>query len=129
MAPRYEPTERTRGKVEALAAYGHTEPQIAVAIGVSERTLRNHYKAELATAHDALNARMAQTLADIALGRNEIAEGEKRDTRSQVSALIFWLKSRARWRTEHKIELDGIPANAGAPVVVILPDNGRDHAE
>lgn len=121
---KHQPTERSRGKVEALAAYGQTEKQIAIAVGIGERTLRKYYKPELAASHDALNARMAQTLSDIALGR-DVKEGEKHDKRAQVTALLFWLKTRAGWRETNNLDLKGIP-EGGTPVVVVLPDNGRD---
>ena len=45
-----------------------------------------------------------------------------------IAAQIFWLKSRARWRerdgSDHRAA-DG-DAEANSPVVLVLPDNGRD---
>jgi hypothetical protein len=45
-----------------------------------------------------------------------------------IAAQIFWLKSRAQWR-EHAASdnraADG-DAEANSPMILVLPDNGRD---
>jgi hypothetical protein len=45
-----------------------------------------------------------------------------------VTAQIFWLKTRARWR-EKAVRDDpaaGSDAEASSPVILVLPDNSRD---
>jgi hypothetical protein len=45
-----------------------------------------------------------------------------------VTAQIFWLKTRAQWR-ERAVPADvasASDAEAGSPVVLVLPDNSRD---
>jgi hypothetical protein len=45
-----------------------------------------------------------------------------------VTAQIFWLKTRARWRERAAPDdpAAGTDAEAGSPVVLLLPDNSRD---
>ncbi|WP_206072751.1 hypothetical protein [Mesorhizobium temperatum] len=87
-----------RRQVEALAGYGVPEPDIAGMIGIDPKTLRKHYRYELDQGHTKANAKVAENLFRKATG-----EG-----REAVTAAIFWLKSRARWKervvTEHTSE-------------------------
>jgi hypothetical protein len=77
-----------RPKVEALAGYGITAADIAIVLGTDEASLMRDYADELAGGQIKANARVAESLFRKATG-----EG-----RESVTAAIFWLKTRARWK-------------------------------
>lgn len=73
---------------------GLTQERIANALGVSEDILREHYRHELDTAADMANRAVAGKLYQKAMQGN-------------VPCMIFWLKTRARWREVQHVEMDG----------------------
>lgn len=87
MAKHHHPTPETRAQVSALKSYGHTLVEIANFLGICDDTLNFHYSRELATAETVANAEVARAL---------FRKATKKD---DVAAQIFWLKTRARWRT------------------------------
>jgi hypothetical protein len=86
--PAHTPTESQRRQVEALAGFGIQETEIAGLIGCDPKTLRKHYRDELDHGHTKANAKVAENLFRMALGQG----------REAVTAAIFWLKTRARWK-------------------------------
>ena len=86
--PPHQPTEATRKQVRALSAYGITQEEIGKVIGVSKPTLEKHYREELDRAQSEANAKVAESLFRKATG----------DGAQAVTAAIFWLKTRARWK-------------------------------
>lgn len=84
-------------KVEALAGYGISPADIALVLAIEEMDLKATYAAELAGGHIKANARVAESLFRKATG-----EG-----RESVTAAIFWLKTRARWKETSVQELAG----------------------
>jgi hypothetical protein len=100
--PSHKPGPELRRQVEALAGFGIPEADIAGLIGIDPKTLRKHYRQELDHGHTKANARVAENLFRKATG----------DGREAVTAAIFWLKARARWKevsiNEHS-GLDGKP--------------------
>ena len=88
MTSLHEPDLATRRQVEALAAYGIPEDDIAMVIDIDPDSLRRHYRQELATGHIKANSKVAENLFRKATG----------DGREAVTAAIFWLKTRARWK-------------------------------
>ena len=68
-----------------MAAYGIPEIDIARVVGVDPKTLRKHYRDELDMGETKANAQVAGFLFNSARSGN-------------VTAQIFWLKTRARWR-------------------------------
>ncbi len=92
-----EPVETDRAKIEALAGYGVPEAEIAIVLEIAPDTLRLHYLAELRSGHIKANAKVAENLYRRATG-----EG-----REAVTAAIFWLKTRARWKETSVHELGG----------------------
>lgn len=84
----HKPTSETRAQVMALKSYGNTHKEIGAFLGICDDTLNFHYSRELATAQINANAEVARSL---------FRRATKKD---DVSAQIFWLKTRARWRTE-----------------------------
>ena len=86
--PAHVPTEPQRRQVEALAGFGIQETEIAGLMGCDPKTLRKHYREELDHGHTKANAKVAENLFRMALGQG----------REAVTAAIFWLKTRARWK-------------------------------
>ena len=101
--PSHSPDDVSRRQVEALAGYGVPEAEIAGLVGVDAKTLRKHYRHELDHGHTKANAKVAENLYHMALG-----EG-----REAVTAAIFWLKPRARWKEVSIHEHGGV---AGQPI-------------
>ena len=90
--PSHEPDAASRRQVEAMAAYGIPETDISRVVGVDPKTLRKHYREELDLGETKANAQIAGFLFNSARNGN-------------VTAQIFWLKTRARWKetpAEHK---------------------------
>jgi hypothetical protein len=75
-------------KIEAMAGYGLSPADIARVLDIDVDELKASYEKELAGGHIKANARVAESLY-----RKAIGEG-----RESVTAAIFWLKTRARWK-------------------------------
>jgi transcription initiation factor TFIIIB Brf1 subunit/transcription initiation factor TFIIB len=86
--PPHQPTAATRKQVETLAGYGVQQAEIGKVIGVSDATLRKHYAEELALGETKANSLVAESLFKKATG----------DGPQAVTAAIFWMKTRARWK-------------------------------
>lgn len=84
--PCHAPTEVTRAQVAALSSYGVPHEDIAEFLGVHRLTLTKHYKNELHNGRILANAAVAKRLF-----KSATKEGN-------VTAMIFWLKTRAGWR-------------------------------
>ena len=87
----HRPDPALRRQVEAMAAYGIPEIDISRVVGVDPKTLRKHYREELDLGETKANAQVAGFLFNAARNGN-------------VTAQIFWLKTRAKWR-ETPLEL------------------------
>jgi len=85
---KHKPTIETKAQVAALKSYGHTQVEIAKFLNIAVDTLTYHYFRELETAEINANAEVARRLFNRATKKDDL------------SAQIFWLKTRARWRTE-----------------------------
>ena len=93
----HNPDPGQRRQVEAMAAYGIPEADIARVIGIDAKTLRKHYRDELDTGATKATARVAEFLY-----RRATTEGPQ-----AVTAAIFWLKTRARWKETSLHEVSG----------------------
>jgi hypothetical protein len=93
----HQPDPASRRQVEAMAGYGIAETEIASLFGIDAKTLRKHYRDELRHGHTKANVRVAENLFRKATG-----EG-----REAVTAAIFWLKTRARWKETSVNEIAG----------------------
>ena len=88
----HQPDPSQCRQVEGLAAYGIPEGDIAEMLQIDPKTLRKHYRQELDFGSVKANAQVAGFLFNSAKNGN-------------VTAQIFWLKTRARWKevpAEHK---------------------------
>jgi len=82
----HEPTEWTRAEVCALTSFGNTQEDIANYLDIHVNTLLKYYRDELDNSVIRANAKVAAKLF------KKATEGD------DLSAMIFWLKTRARWR-------------------------------
>jgi hypothetical protein len=86
--PPHKPTEQQRKTVKAMSAYGIPQHDIARVLGIHDDTLREHYRDELDRANAEACAKVAETLF-----RKATSDGK-----DSVTAAIFWLKTRGRWK-------------------------------
>ena len=77
-----------------MAAYGTPEVDIDKVLAIDPKTLRKHYREELDTGQIKANSRVAESLYRKALG----------DGSQSVTAAIFWLKTRGRWKETINID-------------------------
>jgi hypothetical protein len=107
--------EATREKVRHLAGIGVRQNDIARIIGCAPKTLRKRCRDDLDSGVAEANALVSGYLFAAAKNGN-------------VTAQIFWLKTRAQWREtavpDHPAS--GSNTEASSPVVLLLPDNSRD---
>jgi hypothetical protein len=107
--------EPVREKVRHLAGIGVPQDDIAKIIGCAPKTLRKRCRDDLDSGVAEANALVSGYLFANAKAGN-------------VAAQIFWLKTRARWRERAVPEHPAADSDteASSPVVLLLPDNGRD---
>jgi hypothetical protein len=86
-------------KVEALAGFGLSTADIACVLATDEQELKATCAHELDSGGIKANARVAESLYRKATG----------DGREAVTAAIFWLKTRARWKEVSVHEHTGRP--------------------
>jgi hypothetical protein len=111
---RFIATDATRERVRNLAARGVRQDDIAAMIGCDPKTVRKHFRDELDRGTAEANADVAGALYERAM-------------RGDVTAGIFWLKSRAGWR--EKAPEKPMPSSDAEQIshnVIALPDNNRD---
>jgi hypothetical protein len=92
--PPFEPDDNQRLAVTTLAACGTRFVLIAKRIGVDAKTLRRHFRKELSEGRQDANALVARSLFDQAIAGN-------------ITAQIFWLKTRAGWKETNTFEMTG----------------------
>jgi predicted ArsR family transcriptional regulator len=89
----YDPSEDQRRTVKAMAGFGVPQDDIANYLDIDAKTLRKHFRRELDGGTLEANAKVAQSLFNMATsGRN-------------VAAAIFWMKARAGWREKNELHV------------------------
>ena len=101
--PPHLPNADTRNKVYMLSTVGTRHEDIASVLGITHDTLVKYYKEELDNGRIEANASVAETLF-------------KQAKEGNTTAMIFWLKSRARWKESTQHEISGNPD--GTPIEV-----------
>ncbi|HEV7255902.1 MAG TPA: hypothetical protein VGN97_22745 [Mesorhizobium sp.] len=102
-------------KVEALTGFGLSAQEIARVLELDETELAQAYARELGAGAIKANARVAERLFRKATG-----EG-----REAVTAAIFWLKTRARWREVNTHEHTGsLHQGTALTVTITAGDEG-----
>lgn len=107
----YEPNDKDRATVKAMASYGIPQEDIGRVLGISHVTLRKYYEPELDTAAIQANAKVAETCYAMAVSGQHPA------------ATFFWLKTRAGWREVERIEHVG--GDGEGPVKIIVEYEDR----
>lgn len=87
---RHKPTDEQREQVKTLSGLGVPQEDICTMIGITEPTLRKHYRTEIDLGFAQANAKIAGSLF-------------KQATSGNTAAAIFWLKARCGWREKHEI--------------------------
>lgn len=111
------PTEATRVIATTLSAYGVTHEDIARKLEIDADTLVKHYRRELDTGRIEANSRVAERLYQIAT--------QKETGKASVTAMMFWLKTRAGWREVQRHEHVG-PDGQSPAVVYVTSGVPRD---
>lgn len=83
--PPHVPTDNTRQTVALHATVGTRQEVIAEILGISVDTLQLYYRSELDTSREKANAAVGGAL-------------YKKAMSGDTASMIFWLKTRARWR-------------------------------
>src|SRR6267143_1419222 len=115
--PRFQPTEKQRGQVEAMVRYGITQQEMARTLGIAESTLQKHFAEEIATGATKANAQVGEFLFGTIVGLPIPNRPPVTDERARVTAAIFWAKTRMGWRETSIHEFTG---KDGAPIEVDL---------
>ena len=80
--------------VESTSGLGLPHEQIAILVGIDDKTLRKHYRIELDVGKAKANGQIAKTLFGKATG-------------GDTTALIWWTKTQMRWREVSSLEVSG----------------------
>ena len=111
---RFEPTPDQRRTVKTMAGFGIPHTDIAPFIGIDTKTLRKHFREELDRGTTEANAKVAQSLFQMATqGKN-------------VAAAIFWMKARGGWREKHEVDANVRTDMRAIHVVTGVPRAGDD---
>jgi hypothetical protein len=120
MRPAHEPTETTRAQVLALSQY-LTQRDVALFLDIDQKTLRKHYRDELDKGAVRANSKVLQNL-------YAYASGSKGSERAQITAAIFWGKTRCG--LSEKVSVQNLDRNGepvDAPAAVDLTKLSHDH--
>ncbi|WP_434428413.1 hypothetical protein [Xylella fastidiosa] len=91
------PTDENRVMVEKLASFGTPHDHIALLMQISAPTLRKHYRRELDIGGIQANAKVAESLFNMAT----------HPTRPNAHAALGWMNARAGWKDTQRVEVSG----------------------
>ena len=108
------PTDATKAQVETASGLGLPHEQIASLIGISDKTLRKHYKEELAVGKAKASAQIAKSLF------NKAQSGD-------TTALIWWTKAQMGWGETNTTKLANADGSniTGLEISFVEPDGNR----
>lgn len=104
----HEPTPEQRQLVQLHATIGTDQNEIARIIGIDPKTLRKYYRDELDLAMAKANATIGGALF------NKAKSGD-------TAAMIFWMKTRARWRERHEHDHTSSDGSMSPREITIVP--------
>ena len=110
--PAFRPTAEQRRTVESMTAYGIPQVDIGRVVGIDDETFRKHFREEIDTGVARANTRVAAFLF-------ETATGQRGEGSAAVTAAIFWMKTRGRWKEITGIEYAG---KDGGPIAMSLAE-------
>jgi predicted transcriptional regulator len=90
----HKPTNESRKTVESTSGLGLPHEQIALLVGIDDKTLRKYYREELNLGKAKANGQIAKTLYSKAVG-------------GDTTSLIWWTKTQMKWAETQKHELTG----------------------
>jgi hypothetical protein len=105
------PTDENRKLVESTSGLGLPHEQIAILVGIDDKTLRKYYRTELDLGKAKANGQIAKTLFSKAIA-------------GDTTSLIWWTKAQMRWSETVKQELtgeDGSPLLSGIQISFVPP--------
>jgi len=91
----HEPTDEKRKLVESTSGLGLPHEQIAMLVGIDDKTLRKYYRQELNLGKAKANSQIAKTL-------------YQKATAGDTTSLIWWTKAQMRWSETVKQEVTGL---------------------
>ena len=109
--PEHAPTAESKAIVTALAALEHTHREIAQYLKIDLKTLRKHYKPELATQRIWLEGVAVLRLAQKVRG-------------GDLEAIKFYLRCKCGWKVTDKLEHD-VPPGSSITVKIEGPDRPK----
>lgn len=101
--PAFKPTPEQRKMVTGLSAVGIRHEDIALYVGIDDKTLRLHFRGELDRGTIEANAKVGQRLFAKALA-------------GDTASMIFWMKARAGWSEKIQTQALGKDGNPTDPV-------------
>lgn len=104
------PTDESKRMVESTSGLGLPHEQIAILVGIDDKTLRKHYRAELDMGKAKANGQIAKTLFSKAVG-------------GDTTSLIWWTKTQMKWAETIKQEVTGANGSPleGIQVTFVTP--------
>lgn len=110
MSKAHEPSDESRRQVETMSGLGLTQANMAAILGIDRNTLMKYYREELDTGVAIANSHVARSLFyNATVGNN-------------VTAQIFWMKTRARWREVDRPEDNDAETPESVEVTISNPD-------
>ena len=111
----HEPTDEKRKLVESTSGLGLPHEQIAILVGIDDKTLRKYYRNELDIGKAKANGQIAKTLFSKAIA-------------GDTTSLIWWTKAQMRWSETVKQEMTGADGEPlpGISVTFVKP-NDTEH--
>jgi len=103
MTVEHVPSEEWRRQVETASGYGLPHEQIAVLVGIDDKTLRKHYRKELDQGMAKANAQVVKSLF------GKCTSGD------DTTAMIWWTKTRLGWKDLSRVEHVG---SEGGPIQI-----------
>jgi len=112
--PPHKPTDAMRKLVRDHAIVGTPQENICAILGISLPTLHKHYRHELDTSRDTANAAIGGALYTKAMS-------------GDTASMIFWLKTRARWRETLDLSNEDGSLNPNASHALVLAALAKIH--
>ena len=126
--PSHEPSKASRDLVTLHKAIGTPQETIALLLEIDAKTLRKHYRAELDTGKARMIGAVGGKLFKAAMGSPVYDSAGKKvgETKGDITAQIFIMKTQGGWKTATALELSG---PGGGPVKHINKEMTPEEAQ